>query len=215
MEPIIFITVIVFTYIGVRIYKNNQYKKTAYYQATKKPYSSLDAGEYGEYLTYKQLQNIENLGGKFIFNAYIPKPNNKTTEIDVLLISPKGIFVFESKNYNGWIFRHQQQEYWTQTLPTGRGRSSHKIKFYNPIWQNAGHKKHLERIIEQKVYIHSIIVFSDECTLRDITITTDDVNVLYQSNLKSSLSDVYKYIEVDVLSQDEINNIYDKLYPYT
>lgn len=27
----------------------------------------------------------------------------KTTEIDLLMIHEKGIFVFESKNYSGWI----------------------------------------------------------------------------------------------------------------
>lgn len=36
-------------------------------------------------------------------NIYVPY-NGKTSEIDVLMIREKGIFVFESKNYSGWIF---------------------------------------------------------------------------------------------------------------
>ena len=96
-----------------------KYRKSAYYQITKNSYLSvlLDKGKYGEYLTYKYLKHLEADGAKFLFNTYIPKGNEGTTEIDVLMICKKGIFVFESKNYSGWIFGSEQQLYWYQTLP--------------------------------------------------------------------------------------------------
>ncbi len=52
-----------------------------------------------------------------------------TTEIDLLLIHPKGLFVFESKNYSGWIFGNEVYQNWTQTLPKGRRGDVHKERF--------------------------------------------------------------------------------------
>ena len=65
-------------------------------------------GEIGEYLIWKELKSFERKGGRFLFNLYIPKANDETTEIDVVLIHPKGFFVIESKNYNGWIFGNER-----------------------------------------------------------------------------------------------------------
>lgn len=111
-------------FILIYLKKNKDYKAGSYYQITKVPYFSIrrDLGRYGEYLIYKYLKNFENDGAKFLFNVYIPKENEETSEADVLMISKKGIFVFESKNYSGWIFGDEKQKNWYQTLPTGRGR---------------------------------------------------------------------------------------------
>ena len=40
---------------------------------------------------------------KIVRNAYIDMNENKKTEIDIIAISTKGIYVIESKNYEGWI----------------------------------------------------------------------------------------------------------------
>lgn len=88
---------------------NKEYQKGAYYQFTKNSYFSMrsDLGKYGEYLIYKQLKHLERMGGKFLFNLYIPKGKEETTEIDVLLLCSKGLFVLESKNCSGWIFGNE------------------------------------------------------------------------------------------------------------
>jgi hypothetical protein len=159
---------------------SKQYKKGAYYQITKNSYFSIkyDAGKYGEYLIYKSLRKFEERGGKFLFNAIIPKKNGETTEVDVILICTKGLFVFESKNYSGWIFGNEAHKNWTQTLPKGWKGDCHKERFYNPIMQNAAHIKHLRNIIGQDRLVHSIIVFSDSCTLKNITVSNSNVNVI-------------------------------------
>ena len=59
-------------------------------------------------------------GEKILRNIYIPKDDGSTSEIDVLYISRKGIFVFESKNYSGWIFGKESDQYWTVSLPNGQ-----------------------------------------------------------------------------------------------
>ena len=86
------------------------------------------AGKLGEHICYSIIKNYEKIGCKILRNLYLPKYNGETTEIDMLMISTKGIFVFECKNYKGWIFGNAGRKYWYQTLPKGyRGNHSTNI----------------------------------------------------------------------------------------
>ena len=213
-NPVILIPAIII--IIVLIKKDKEYKNGAYYQITKHPYFSVkhNTGRYGEYLTYKYLKQFETNGAKFLFNIYIPKENGETTEIDVLMICKKGLFVFESKNYSGWIFGSEHQKNWYQTLPTGRGRS-HKEHFYNPIMQNRSHIKYLKAFLGEQVPMRSIIVFSDRCTLKSVQIRSNDISVINRYNVSPVISGICNQIPNDLLADNDITEIYNKLYPYT
>lgn len=202
--------------ICIKYYNNKQYKKDTYYQITKNPYSTVkhDKGKYIEYLTWKSLCHLENNGGKFLFNVYIPTKNNRTTEIDVLLIHPKGLFVFECKNFGGWIFGHEAHSKWTQTLPLGY-RRSRKEYFYNPIMQNAAHIKHLKNLIGESKPMHSIIVFSDRCVLKNITVKCNNVSVINHNRVSPVLDQICNKINTEIYTAAEVSGIYDKLYAYT
>lgn len=130
------------------------------------------------------------------------------------MISSKGLFVFESKNYSGWIFGSDNQKYWYQTLPSGR-RRSHKEKFYNPVFQNNTHVKYLKSLIGNELPIYSIITFSDRCTLMNVNIKNSNVNVINRYQVYNLISSIYNNNPNDILSADQINEIYNKLYPYT
>lgn len=214
LNPVILIPAIII--IVVLIKKNKEYKNGAYYQITKQPYFSVkqDIGRYGEYLTYKYLKQFEADGAKFLFNIYIPKENGETTEIDVLMICKKGIFVFESKNYSGWIFGSENQKNWYQTLPAGRGRS-HKEHFYNPIMQNRSHIKHLKAFLGEQLPMRSIIVFSDRCTLKSVQICSDDISVINRYNVAPVVLGICNQISNDLLTDNDVTEIYNELYPYT
>ena len=58
-----------------------------------------------------------------------------TTQIDHVLVSTKGVFVIETKNYAGWIFGDEKSKQWTQVIYRV------KSKFQNPIRQNFKHLK--------------------------------------------------------------------------
>jgi len=210
---IIFFAVLILCFL---LHKDSQYKEGAYYQITKNPYSTIkyDKGKHAEYLTYESLRHFENNGGKFLFNVFIPTKNNGTTEIDVLLICSKGLFVFECKNYSGWIFGNEAQRNWTQTLPQGRG-GCHKEYFYNPIMQNASHIKHLKNLVGKNALTWSIIVFSDRCVLKDITIKSNDVSVINHYSVASVVAQICNQIQTEIYTETEINDIYNKLHPYT
>lgn len=202
--------------IIVIIVRYRNYKKSSYYLITKTTPIQLyfDKGRLGEYLTYKNLNSAEKNGAKFLFNIYLPKGEEETTEIDVLMIHAKGLFVFESKNYSGWIFGSEQQKNWYQTLPQGRGRS-HKESFYNPIMQNRAHIKHLKTLVTEDIPIHSIVTFSERCTLKKIEVKSEDVCVIKRDMVYDTVAGICAKSETAVLSNEQISGIYDKLYPYT
>ena len=201
------IVVIVYAYII------SKYKKTTYYAQTKCSYFKLqrDKGKLGEYHTYLYLKKYEQAGSKFLFNVYVPKEDGQTTEIDVLMLTTKGIFVFESKNYSGWIFGRENQKNWYQTLPMGKGRKSSKETFLNPIMQNRLHIRCLKTFLGTDVPMHSVIVFSNRCTFKGIDIKSDQQIVHCED-----VSQAIKTIEnktTDYLTQSDINELYEKLYP--
>lgn len=227
MEPLVnsLLSVVVFIFISIVIMltiiflyikKEKEYKESSYYQVTKLSYKLVcnDVGRCGEYFVYKRLKHLEVNGAKFLFNVYIPKGNGETTEIDVLMIHSKGIFVFESKNYSGWIFGNESQRKWCQTLPTKKGKC-HKEYFYNPIMQNRSHIKYLNSFLDNRFTIRSIIVFSDKCTLKNVQIKSDDINVVKRCDVACVVSAIIDRISIDVLSESVINEVYNKLYPLT
>lgn len=210
MELLVLLLILIIWYLCT-IYK---YRKSTYYTTTKLPYLKVrfDIGLNGEYLTYKKLQSYEKRNAKFLFNCYLPKRDGTTTEIDVMLIDTSGIYVFESKNYSGWIFGKETAKTWTQTLPQGRGKKAHKEQFLNPIFQNKLHIRCLQEVLEKETLIHSVVVFSERCTFKNVDVQN---NIVIK---RSDLSIVVKKIALkykDSLTPDEVKMLYEKLYPYT
>ena len=137
-------------------------------------YSPETKGQLGEDAVARIIYRATRKGfyGKLLQNVYIPKATGGTTEIDILFISVKGIFVFEVKNYAGYIFGSSDRKEWTVTLYAGKtwyGDSEvEKHHFYNPIWQNRGHISNLNRILKYKVPLFSAVVFSDRSELKNV-----------------------------------------------
>ncbi|MCR4616649.1 MAG: NERD domain-containing protein [Lachnospiraceae bacterium] len=88
----------------------------------KSVYTPEVKGKIGETKISYDLASLNLFGksGLFFRNLYVPMRNGKTTEIDLVYITPKGLFVIESKNYSGYIFGNENQKYWTSTLYGGR-----------------------------------------------------------------------------------------------
>lgn len=84
----------------------------------------------------------------------------------MIMLHESGIYVFESKNYDGWIFGSETQKNWTQSLASGRGKTR-KYTFLNPIIQNKVHVKWLQSYLHDNsnLPVYSYIVFSERCEL--------------------------------------------------
>ncbi|MDD4689580.1 MAG: nuclease-related domain-containing protein [Eubacteriales bacterium] len=208
MEYLIFPLIVFAIIIGIRIALINiQLSKSTYSQITGNTVWNLilNKGNYGEFLTYRILEKCgEN---KILCNVYLPKSNGETTEVDLISINSKGIFVYESKNYSGWIFGDDKSRNWTQCLKGGK-----KNKFYNPVFQNKGHITAIDNYLE-KNYSNcflSYIVFSERCELKKITVSTDNVKVMNRNYLKKHLAQDKNTLP-DVLLSEDVNRIYDTL----
>lgn len=163
-------------------------------------------GQFGEYATEFALTN-HNLDGRFVVlnNLYLPL-QQRTTEIDLLMIHEKGIFVFESKNYSGWIFGDAEQQYWTQSFQNGK-----KYSFYNPIRQNRTHIKALASYLGKPVSAFtSYIVFSERCSLQKVPLDTAEVVIVRRPNMLKKLRVMLKQSPT-VYSNEEIQTMAAKL----
>ncbi|MCI8589749.1 MAG: NERD domain-containing protein [Clostridiales bacterium] len=136
-------------------------------------------GNLGETKVNKILSKLPEDIYKTVNNVMV-KSKNGTTQIDHIVVSVYGIFVIETKNYSGWISGSEYSEYWTQSM-----NKNSKETFYNPIRQNYGHIKALEKLlsIPMSSFI-SIIVFTDEHAVLKINTKKAIViqcNELYQT----------------------------------
>lgn len=168
-------------------------------------------GKRGEKLTERELKLVSLFGrkGMTLRNIYIPKGNGETSEIDQVYITQKGVFVFESKNYSGWIFGDEEAMYWTVTLPNRQ-----KNRFYNPIKQNRTHIRWLGKWLGPGIPLFSVIVFSERCELRQVTVKSDDVKVIQRDRVYAAIRGIWESVP-DRLSDEEVMEVFHKLKPLT
>lgn len=173
-------------------------------------------GKVGEKRIANKLNWIDIFGmkGQILQNVYIPRQDGNTSEIDVLYITKKGVFVIESKNYTGYIFGAEDQSKWTVTLNGGKNFfGTYKVEkhsFYNPIWQNKTHIKYLKSYIGTNIPMFSIIVFSDRCEFKNIVINSDNVIVCHRRDLSSAIRKNWKN-NPDILTDDQVDKVYNHL----
>lgn len=184
------------------------------------PSSPQAKGAAGEQLIASALQKEirRGLDGYILNNIYLPKQGGGTSEIDILLISSKGLFVIESKNYIGFIFGDDRRKNWTVSLYAGKDwlgfKQTQKYRFYNPVWQNRGHIKALRNTIGAAYPVYSVIVFSDRGDLMNIRYNSAESAILQASQLHSFFSTI-RMQKADILSPEDMSFIYWRLVPFT
>ncbi len=164
-------------------------------------------GRRGEKLTESELKWVRIFGheGITLRNLYVPKTDGGTSEIDLVYITQKGIFVFESKNYSGWIFGNERNQYWTVCYPNGD-----KNRFYNPIRQNQTHIRYLQQYIGRGIPLFSIIVFSERCELKSIIVESSAIKVIKRDATYAAVRDIWSK-HPNVLSEQQKKEICEKL----
>lgn len=97
-----------------------------------------------------------------VINDLLIQSGGHSTQIDHVVVSVYGIFVIETKYYQGWIYGGENSEYWTQNI------YGNKYQLRNPLWQNQGHVKAIARIIGDSgnVPIFNIVAFSRQASIK-------------------------------------------------
>ena len=85
-----------------------------------------------------------------------------TTQIDHILVSRFGVFVIETKDYQGWIFAGATDRNWTQVLYRA------KFRFQNPIHQNYKHVCAVRELFEflEPDIVHPVVVFTGKAEFK-------------------------------------------------
>lgn len=115
-----------------------------------------------------------------VLNDVMLRTKNGTSQIDHIVVSVYGIFVIETKFYQGWIYGGENSEYWTQNI------YGNKSTFYNPILQNAGHVRVLQRTLQEfgDLFIYPIVTFSGQA---DLKVNVSDACVIYWNQILATI----------------------------
>ena len=95
-------------------------------------------GKAGEHHVKVELRKLPK-DKYLVINDLMIKANGSTHQIDHVIISNNGIFVIETKQYNGYIVGNEYDKKW---------RQNNKYYINNPIHQNYGHIKALEELLK-------------------------------------------------------------------
>lgn len=148
---------------------------------------------------------------KVMTNLYLPaKKKGNLTEIDLLLICKKGLFVIESKNYAAWIYGSENEKDWVATFPNGDS-----FTFYNPILQNQAHIHAIMRVLEtdMREYFTSVLVFGDKTVFQDVHLYQTKAVFTRQAQFRRTMKRQMRKTP-DYLDKEDIQAIYTRLSAY-
>ena len=152
-------------------------------------------GQIGERSVYSILTHLPD--EYHLYNDVLLKAKSgRTIQIDHVVVSPYGIFVIETKNYQGMIIGNGNSDQWRQNI-WGK-----EYSLYNPEMQNISHVGVLKQIMpyKAKCNVHSIVVFMDKARLNLRNIKE---SVIYAREL---IGEIESYTTM-VFSRDEVNDI--------
>jgi len=159
----------------------------------------------GERQLHDILKTMENEQFFVHSNVILERVNDGTNQIDTLAVTKKGIFVFEMKDFKGWIFGNEDHKEWTQVLYQNQKKPK-KIKFRNPVKQNDNHIKTVKHILNSSrihVPVFNVVVFGIDAELMEITASCDVIRI------ENVLEVVEKYpdLSIDTEMVKSINDI--------
>ena len=159
-------------------------------------------GAAGENLVAEVLSNFPD--DWYIFNDMIVG----RSQIDHIVICPKGIYTIETKNYQGTIYGNAEKSEWYQVI-----NYDYKTPFYNPVKQGNGHSFSLSKYLEEsgfkKIWVNTIVVFTEPSA--ELKVFSPKVPVIYLSALRGFFNKEKQVMTPSYCN--EIANCISKLIP--
>ena len=107
----------------------------------------------------------------------------KTSELDMVVVGPTGVFIIETKNHNGMIVGNYDSPQWVQKK-VGRGGGSYSKSFYNPIKQVGTHVYRLANYLRKNgcsVHVNAMVYFSNSEAVIQLSGTPGEIPVYVAS----------------------------------
>ena len=151
------------------------------------------------------------LADRIFADCYFPKVDPKLgvrrvvtkadlVQIDCMVVDESGVYVFESKDYIGWIYAHGKRVHWTQV--SGYGKNKHQ--FYSPVRQNESHIAAVRTVIGKEVPIYSVVVFGREATLKVVEDLPEECIVCTQAEVRNIMSRMSQEKCLDTAQVEEL-----------
>ncbi len=155
---------------------------------------------------------LNRIGGysRLVLNWHYLSENGPAVA-DVLLIHETGIYLVETRDYQGLILGEPQDEYWTQTLASG-SYSSYQNYFYNPVQAMEQCRQALSRQFPHMYWLpfFSMAVFSDRCELGNAGLSDQRVKIIRLSQLSYTIYGMIRCAH-KFLAPQVIDEIYEGL----
>lgn len=172
-----------------------------------KKFDAKIKGAYGEWLVKVKLGGLDKNKYIVVNDVYLSSAsgNTKTTQVDHIVVSTYGIFVIETKNYNGKIIGSDNGAQWTQYF----GRK--KFKLYNPLRQNYGHVKSVEKWLASQeiegVPVVPLVVFAGDAKLKGVSkdkvISVGRLNKVIKEHSEAEVLSEEKALEIATVLRKE------------
>lgn len=190
--------------------KTKSRKKPVKNNISRKQQSNLRKGAIGESIICNLINSNIDVYYKIVRNVYI-KNEDKYTEIDIILITSFGIFIIESKNYNGSVIYGKEEDFnWTEFFI----KSKKSFKINNPIKQNQYHINFISKYLNKSLdYFKSYIVFGKNISLSKLQYDKTKNKIINTSQVVEYLIDDMHNSDI-IFSHEEIDKIYIDLKYY-
>ncbi|CAG9621212.1 nuclease-related domain-containing protein [Sutcliffiella rhizosphaerae] len=170
-------------------------------------------GEIGEYKIDIQLDQLPKYY-RYISDLLImnPKATSGYSQIDHVVLTPYGIFVIETKNYQGTIYGGKDRKTW---FVNG------KFKMMNPFIQNYGHIKALASLIDARYHNRfiSMVSFTKRGTFKvdmDYRKIASDELIIYDLELTEFIQRKIAVLKLQheqpLLTQQDISHVYESFF---
>lgn len=161
------------------------------------PFMKGKIGEAVVALLLKEFSKKHN--GKVINDVIIVDEENKSSQIDHILLHTSGIYVIETKNFSGRIYGKETDKTWTQVLAKGKVKN----KFYSPVLQNQKHVERMQSVLCISTFMESCIVL-----IKGNTKYIDSPNTFSPLALRKH---ILLKINEDIIPLEQVEYIYDKI----
>nr|WP_304220023.1 nuclease-related domain-containing protein [Fredinandcohnia onubensis] len=184
-------------------------------ETTQKPHKPNEKvaarkGEIGEYKIDIQLDQLPK-DCRYLSDLLVKNPKAKSgySQIDHVVLTPYGIFVIETKNYQGTIYGGKDRKTW---LING------KFKMMNPFVQNYGHIKALAAFINKKYHdlFISMVTFTKRCTFKvdlDYRKIASNELIIYDIELSEFIHRKVSVLKIQhkepLLTEGEVSTLYN------
>ncbi len=119
--------------------------------------SKRQSGHSGEYAVANSIQRVlGHLPYRLYNDVYFEDAEGLPFQIDHLVLTPMGLLVVETKNWNGIVYGQPSEMQWS-FVPHGKGKI-HQL--YNPVLQNERHVAKLRSVLGDTLPMTPCVVFA-------------------------------------------------------